>query len=182
MGFYLELRPGQKPHEYTEGAPPSVFWALWAIAGFALLCMGLSAHMFLADLLHDGFWFDRLLVSLIYGAVPFFLLIGAKLAFVRRFVHLAPDHLRVGYRVFGRELARKIPRSEITAIDLYNQTSGPNLAVSEHDDPQYYYRGHWRVVARLRSGKTVLLDRNTERGMLRGVFRDAQAWFTSHPG
>lgn len=176
MGFYLELKRPNESNEFTEFGVPMVFWLLWAIAAFALICMGMAAHVFLGDLLESGAWYDYLLVGGIYAFIPVHLFLGFKLAFVRRFVRMEPDQLIVGFRVLGRELARSYGRQTVNSIALINQKTSPNRAQTEHDNDAYYFRGHWRVLATLKSGKRVTIDRHTEKGMLRQIFRDLEEW------
>jgi hypothetical protein len=83
MGFYLELEPASTG-EFTEKKIPSSFWVLYAIAGFALTCMFLTANSLLRDLARTGSDLDSLLVYSIVLAVPFYIAIGVKLLAFRK--------------------------------------------------------------------------------------------------
>lgn len=179
MGFYLELQRHPEPAglTYREDPPPAVFWVLYLFLGFALTCMGLAARTLLGDLARTGSTFDQGLVGLFVAFIPLYGLIGLKLGFVRRYVAIGGDTLRVGYRLGGRRLwERRLARRDIAAVEVVNQRPAPNNAPLHHDDPQYFVRGHWRVVARRRDGKSVTLDRNTDREPLLPLAEDAQAW------
>ena len=96
MGFYIDLAPvGFDLERFEEGSIPSVFWVLYAITGFALLCMGLAAHSLLGDLAKMGSGLDLALVFLILSAVPVYVLIGFKLGALRRFVSFSASVLPV---------------------------------------------------------------------------------------
>ena len=163
MGFYMELSPTQTPGEFAEKEVPPVFWVLYLIAGFALACMAGAAHLLLWDLAKSGSWFDILLVGTIFLAIPAYILIGIKLAGVRKFVWLSPGKLVLGFRFFGRPIVRKELREEdVAGIDLHNKKPTPNLAPEQHDDPQYAIRGHWRVSVKTKKGRDIVVDRHTE--------------------
>ena len=49
-------------------------------------------------------------------------------------------------------------------------------AAIHHDDGQYFIRGHWRVIALLKNGKQLTLDRHTEKGALTLLYRNLCLW------
>jgi hypothetical protein len=189
MGFYFEMLPHGAPsdgpaREYAEIQTPPVFWVLYLIGGFALLCMGLAANRLLYTLVREGNSFDRFVVSLIFFAVPLYLLIGIRFSFVRKYIAFNPEDITFGFRL-GNNLSwpiwtRRIPRGTVADIDCINQRPTANLAPKRHDDSQYYIRGHWRVGVVLKNGKFVTLDRHTEKEALAEVFQSLKRWFGSN--
>lgn len=178
MGFYIELNPvGDSGQEFRETEIPPVFWMLYLIAGFALLCMGLAAHTLLKDLARIGSGWDLAIVYAIISAVPFYFLIGFKLGALRRFVRFTDGTLAVGYQIGKTPFReRKIAKKQIQEILLVNLRPSPNLAPQRHLDAQYYIRGHWRVVALLKNGKRIALDRHTEKGALEPLYKNLCTW------
>ncbi len=170
MGFYIDLKP-LSAGEFKETEVPFAFWALFAIAGFALLCMGLASHMLLADLVKAGNAFDFTLVALIFLSVPFYFLIGLKLVFVKKFVSIQSRTVRMGYK-FGKKTfwQRLIPLSEVESVDLVNKRPTKNVAPVFHNDQQYHIQGHWRVLLNLKSKKTVVLDKHTDVDALKPLY------------
>lgn len=180
MGFYLELQKNAGDGVYRESKVPSVYWVLYGIAGFALLCMGGAAHALLWDLAAAGSTFDKFLIGLIVAAVPGYLAVGAKMAFFRKYVEIIPNEIHTGFEAFGlRPLNRKIAKSEAKAIFFTNQRPSPNLASKRYDDPQYQIRGHWKVGVALKSGKEVTLDRHVEQDMLVDFAEELKTWLQS---
>jgi hypothetical protein len=178
MGFYLDLKKAPDRPEYAEREIPSVFWVLYAIAGFALLCMGGAAYSLLGDLLRTGSAWDRLLVGMIVASVPFYLLAGVKLAGTRKFVAFAGDELRFGFRLFGWVVKqRRFSRTQISEVILFNRRPSPNQAPRSHQDSQYYIRGHWRVAIGTTPGKVITLDKNTEKAALEPLYQDLMHWW-----
>ncbi len=189
MGFYLELRPNGPAAqesatngyfaEFYEQTPPPVFWLLYGVAGFALVCMGLAAYSLLGDLAKSGSFFDTLLVACIFSSVPFYFLIGLKLVGFRKMVRISGDELVVGFQFLRKiRFAKRVNRSQIKDISLINQRPRPNVAPGQHDDPQYYIRGHWRVVVELRNGKSIVVDRHTEKGALEPLSLSLMNWLS----
>ncbi len=177
MGFYIEMRKSPTPGGFLESPPPAVFWALYAFAGFALGCMGGAAHTLLGDLAKSGSAFDRGLVWSIWAMFPVYLLIGLKLWAVRRFVLFEKDGITFGYHFFKRRfLERHVSRGDLADFNLVNHRPHPNLAPTQHEDSQYYIRGHWRVVVTNREGKDFVLDRHTEKGALGPLYRELRHW------
>lgn len=179
MGFYYEMSrvPLDGATEYAEGKTPGVFWALYGFLGFALICMGLAAYALLGDLMRSGDWFDKLLVWTLYACGPFYLLTGLWLASSRRFVRVEGDELLVGRRLGKRRMwSRAFSRVQLVAIELLNRKPASNYAPTHHDDPQYYIRGHWRLVAWKKAGGHVTLDKHTERAMLEPMTAELQRW------
>ena len=169
-------RQADRP-EFTESEVPYVYWVLYGLAGFALSCMGLAAYSLLWDLAQKGSWFDLGIIGVILAAVPFYLVIGAKMAFTRKFVRFEGDFLEVGFRFMGRPLwVLRTERSGISSVELLNLRTTPNLAAAEHDDPQYQIRGHWRIVVTAKSGKKMVVDRHTEKEMLVPLFEAISSW------
>jgi hypothetical protein len=177
MGFYLELRHVPSLEEFSESEIPRAFWALYLIAGFALICMGLAAHTLLGDLLRMGSFWDWALVTLILLTLPIYFLIGLKLGGIRKFISTQGNELQVGYRCFGKKLFfRRTAVSEIKEITLYHKARSTNFAPQEHEDAQYYVRGHWRVGALLKNGKQFTLDRHTEEAALVPLADTLRVW------
>lgn len=177
MGFYIDLVPvGPRMERFEESAIPSVFWVLYGILGFALLCMGTAAHAVLGDLLKIGSTFDLVVLSLIFSALPIYLLLGIKLLFVRKFVSLDRETLKRGFRFAGKEvLVKRFSKRDAEEILLVNRKPSPNVAVRVHDDSQYHLRGHWRIL--LRSGnKYFTLDKHTDPGALEPLYRQVLSW------
>ena len=178
MGFYLDMTPAAAAGTYRETEVPKVFWMLYFFAGFALACMGAAAFTLLKDLISIGSAWDQAIVGIILAAVPFYLAIGFKLAFIRKFVDYRGDALRVGYAVWGKPLVeRKVGRRDIVDIQLLNQRPTSNLAPKQHRDAQYYIRGHWRILVAKAGGKTLVVDKHTEKEALEPLFQDLQKWW-----
>lgn len=164
---------------YAETEVPSSFWMLFAVAGFALACMGGAAFTVLQDLAKMGGTFDQLLLLAIAMAVPCYLLIGAKLALVRKHIDFSGDVLKISFRI--KEIAlwsRSLPRSGIKEFRLENQIPTQNLAPRQHGDTQYYIRGHWRLVCTSFSGRHFILDKNTEKESLEPLLIELQHWLS----
>ena len=178
MGFYIDLNPvGVNGSEFRETEVPPVFWFLYVIAGFALLCMGLTAHTLLRSLAKTGAGFDLILVSLILGFVPFYFLIGFKLGILRKAVSFSGEKLFTGHLWGGKPfLQKKLNRTDIKEILLVNLKPSPNVARVSHDNTQYFIRGHWRVIAVTRDGKQFTLDRHTEKGALDPLYQALVGW------
>ena len=172
MGFYLELKACEDNRGYREAHVPAVYWFLFLFTGCALLGMGLSAHSVLGRLAAEGGAFDRALLAALGLALPFYLLVGLKLAFVRKEILFGDDSVESGYRVGSLWLFRRVIRREaIAEVQVVNHRPGTNLAVREHSDSQYHLRGHWRLVLKLKSGRVHTLDRHTEEAALEPLRR-----------
>jgi len=170
MGFYLELGPAGQ-NEYREHSVPPVFWILYGLAGFALCCMFGAAYTLLGDLARAGSTFDRVLILSILSAVPFYLAIGVKLAWIKKFVRFDGAGLTVGFRLGKWEFwKRSTTWSSIQSIELVNQRPTANLAVRQHGDAQYHIRGHWRILVKEKAGKEFVADRHTEKEMLEPLY------------
>jgi len=185
MGFYFEMSPQGAANDsrvsgFAETQIPPVFWVLYLIAGFALLCMGLAANHLLATLLKEGTAFDRGIVSLIFFSVPFYLLVGVRFTFVRKFIAFETDSIAFGFRLGNLNLRKRTVRGEaVSSVELMNRRPTSNLAPKRHGDSQYYIRGHWRVGLILRSGKFVTLDRHTEKEALEPIYESLKEWFSA---
>lgn len=184
MGFYLELRrQNTLPLEFSEEEIPVSFWFLFIVAGFALACMGAAAFTLFGDLWNRGDGWDKLLILTIFSSVPFYLAIGFKLFCVRKFVQLDGDTLKMGFRIGNLRWAlRKLTRSQIRNIDLNNRRPTSNLAPREHDNPQYYIRGHWRLMAQPTTGREFALDKHTEKEMLEDLNQAVVSWWKGEKG
>lgn len=178
MGFYIELKKtDSNGQEFKELSPPQVFWTLYGLAGFALTCMGLAAHALLAKLLTTGDVWDLILVGSIIAAVPIYLLIGIKLAWVRKFIRFQEDTLVSGYTLWNYPLPLlKLKKDEVDDLLLVNHRPSANVAPAQHEDSQYYIRGHWRILLKTKSGKLITLDRHTEKGALHSLQNSVRAW------
>ena len=187
MGFYIEMKKsnplGLGGEEFKEASTPQVFWALFGLAGFALTCMGLAAHSLLSTLLKTGDIWDLLLVSAIFSCVPIYLTIGLKLIWVRRFVSFNSNTLVLGYR-FGHFpfWFRRVSKQQVVLAELVNLRPSSNLAPLQHRDSQYFVRGHWRLVLKLRNGKRLNLDRHTEQGALLPLYHSVLNWLNPGSG
>lgn len=176
MGFYLELFPVAGETEYREQAVPNVFWILYGLAGFALACMFGAAYSLLGDLAKAGSTFDRALIGSILSAVPIYVLLGVKMAWVRKFARYDARGVEVGHRLAGKTLWKRfVPWAEVKSVELVNQRPTANLAPRQHGDAQYYIRGHWRLLLVTRENKEVVLDRHTEKEMLEPLFTDLRS-------
>lgn len=177
MGFYIELLPSSpQMNRFQENAIPPIFWILYGIAGFALFCMGAAAHAVLGDLLKAGSTFDLVILSLIFSAVPLYLLIGFKLLFVRKFVSIEEGILQFGYTVAGKPVrVRRFSPGGVEAVLLLNRKPSPNVAVRIHEDSQYHLRGHWRVFLQV-GKKFITLDKHTEKGALEPLYLRVLYW------
>ncbi len=181
MGFYLELRKAvvDGSIEFREQVPPPVFWLLYFVAGFALVCMGAAAYALLGDLVRSGSFWDVLIVAVILSAVPLYLLLGLKLMSLRKKVLFTDDKITCGFQWRKRLFFRvEVPHSDAREVVILNQRPAPNVAPSHHDDRQYYIRGHWRVGIQLKNGKTVILDRHTEKEALEPLRLQLENWIT----
>ena len=180
MGFYLELRPrqtGSFVDEFVEQAPPPTYWALFLIAIFALICMALAAHPVLDGLLAQGSSVDWVLVFVLVIIVGIFVFVGLKMAFLRKFLRFRNTELDAGYYWAGVPLvSRRWSRSEINEVVLFNYQPAPNLAPQTHQDSQYYIRGHWRLLVKLKSGRIFVLDKHVEREAMEPLFLALQDW------
>lgn len=177
MGFYLELKPVAGGGAYHEEGIPGYFWALFGFAGFALACMGGAAYALLWDLARSGSAWDQLLVGVIFAFLPFYLVIGFKLAFMRRFVDYRGEELRIGFQVGkSRWFEKRVNRKDIQEILFINQRPAGNVAPVQHKDKQYYIQGHWRLIALRRNGKKILIDRHTEKAMLEPLHKAILVW------
>jgi hypothetical protein len=180
MGFYIELKKtNDSGTEFIEQNPPPVFWTLYGIAGFALTCMLLAAHTLLTKLLNTGDPFDLFLVGSLFLVVPLYLIIGFKLACVRKYLQFTPDQLVIGYSIGRKKWNTKIlRRAEMTEVLLINQKPSSNVAPAHHTDPQYYIRGHWRLILKDKMGKSVTLDKHTEIGALKSLENSTKIWMS----
>jgi len=178
VGFYFDLRRvATVSGSYCELGAPVSFWALYGIAGFALICMGGAAYYVLADLAQVGTIWDRAIVILILLAIPAYFVVGVKLAVVRRFVLFSGDTIKVGYRFSKTPVFQKsLTRDQIAKIELINQRPSKNVAPSQHEDAQFYVRGHWKILLTERNKRKVVIDRHTEKGALEGLFEYLLAW------
>lgn len=178
MGFYIELKKAEgQVSEFREQKPPQVFWTLFGLAGFALTCMGLAAHSLLRTLLNTGDPWDLAMVGAILGFVPFYLALGIKLLWVRKFIVFKPDSLVMGYRLGNKAFNFKtVKKSEVAEFFLINQKPSANVAPAQHADSQYYIRGHWRLILKTQTGKLVTLDRHTEKGALHSLQNSVRDW------
>ncbi len=180
MGFYYELNPNPTtPSEYLEARTPRVFWVLYGILGFALACMAGAALHVLADLAKTGAALDEALYYGFLSLFPGYLLLGLYLALVRKFVR-AEKRLEVGARVVGCTVfKRSFNKEKIAGFELINYKPSQNTAVSQHDDSQYYFQGHWRIIARLKNGKTPVIDRHNEKEALAPLWQFLANWLKS---
>lgn len=178
MGFYLELKKTDSQGlQFKEQNPPPVFWTLYGLAGFALSCMGLAAHSLLFQLVSNGDPWDLLLVGSIMTAVPIYLGIGFKLLWVRKYILFSHDQVQIGYTIgSGSFTIRTLKRSDVVDVYLINQKPSSNVAPTHHEDPQYYIRGHWRLILKTKNGKLVPLDRHTEKGALESLLNSSTSW------
>lgn len=179
MGFYIELKKiDSLGNEFREQNPPPVFWTLFGIAGFALTCMFLASHSLLEKLLNNGDPIDLFLVGILFITIPVYFIIGFKLACLRKYLLFTPSKLSMGYSIGTTKLtARTVNRLEIDEVLLINQKPSANVAPSHHTDPQYYIRGHWRLVLKTHKGKIVTLDRHTERAALQLLEATTKTWW-----
>lgn len=178
MGFYLDLKQSEKkPDFYLEASPPVSFWLLYGLGCLALIGMMLAAHSIMGDLLKQATLWDWGLVSLGSLALLIFLGAGIKLFALRKFIRRSGSWLEVGYYFLGQPICTwKINSKDIHEISVVNQRPAPNLAPQFHDDPQYYIRGHWRLVVSTAKGKTKVLDKHVEREALLPLLSWLSQW------
>lgn len=178
MGFYIELKKTDSAgQEFKELSPPQVFWTLYGLAGFALTCMWIAAHSLLFKLLTTGDAWDLILVGSIIAAVPIYILIGIKLAWVRKFIRFQGDTLVCGYMLWTYPLTLlNLKRAEVEDLLLVNRRPSANVAPAQHADSQYYIRGHWRILLKTKSGRLITLDRHTEKGALHSLQNSIRTW------
>jgi hypothetical protein len=178
MGFYIELKKTDaQGNEFREQKPPQVFWTLFGLAGFALTCMGLAAHALLRKLLTTGDPWDLAMVGAILSFVPFYLAIGIKLLCIRKYIEFAPQDLFIGYRIGNSTFRFKtVKKTDVGEVLLINQKPSANLAPAQHTDPQYYIRGHWRLILKTKNGRLITLDRHTEKGALNPLENRVKEW------
>jgi hypothetical protein len=181
MGFYIELKKTEASGDkFLEQSPPQVFWTLYGLAGFALTCMGLAAHSLLLTLLNTGDPWDLLLVSSIFSAIPIYLLIGIKLLWIRKFITFNHDNLEMGFSLWkSRFLVSKLDKQKIAEVLLVNERPSANVAPVQHDNSQYFIRGHWRLLVKTKDGKNIILDRHTEKGALHSLQNKVRSWTNS---
>jgi len=179
MGFYLELVPEPtKSKEFKEVSPPTTYWILYAIAIFAVGCMMGAAHHVLGGLLAAGSIWDWMILGVLGLVFLLFGAIGFKMAALRRFIRVEGDQLQTGYFCLGYPLVlRKANRDEVREIVLLNQKPAPNLAPQFHDDPQYFIRGHWRVIVYPKHTRPILIDKHVEKEALELVHQWVNAWW-----
>jgi len=162
MGFYIDLRP-VKEGEFKETEIPFAFYALFAIAGFALLCMGLASHMLLADLVREGDVFDYLLIGTILMFIPFYFAMGIKLFFIKKFVSIQNEQVIYGFTFSGKTFYKKeFNIKDISKVELLNKRPTKNIAPVMHNNVQYHINGHWRLIVCLKNGKSITLDKHTD--------------------
>ncbi len=170
MGFYIDLKP-VGTGEFKETEVPFAFYTLFAIAGFALVCMGLASHMLMADLVKVGTAFDFILIGSIAMSVPFYLLMGVKLFFIKKFVSIKNGLVCYGFTFRGKVFYKKqIRLSDATSVALINKRPTKNVAPVMHNNVQYHINGHWRLVLNLKNGKAVVLDRHTDVDALKPMY------------
>lgn len=174
MGFYLELRQsGKSKHQndFIEQAPPATYWALFLIGVFALVCMSLAAHSVLGGLLNQASFLDWILFFILFLVLALFVFIGLKMAFLRKFIRVRNKSLELGYYIGKIPLVMyRWHRNSVLALDIVNHRPAPNLAPQHHNDPQYYIRGHWRLVLKTNKNKVKVLDKHVEREALEALF------------
>lgn len=176
MGFYTEIAKG-RPGFYLEGAVPPVFWTLFAIAGFALICMWGAAHSLLFSLADTGNWYDQALVWIFALMVVVYVGFGVKFAWVRKFVHFEGSRIAWGFRFGDRVVYEKqLEREEIAQIVLTNHKPSGNRGEQTHDNASYHYRGHWQIRAVLNSHGYVILDKNSDKEPLEPLYEELRAW------
>lgn len=177
MGFYLEMRRSGTRREYGEHEIPPAYWFLFAVAGFALSCMGAAALTVMRDLVAMGNLFDKALIALILSSVPLFLFLGLKLLGIRRYVAFDGNTFELGHRFFGRPLwVKRIARDQIEEIEIRNDRPSPNLALLHQDDPGYVVRGHWKVLVKPKTDKPLVADRHVERAAIEPLYQDLLNW------
>ncbi|MBM4317011.1 MAG: hypothetical protein FJ116_05975 [Deltaproteobacteria bacterium] len=178
MGFYIELKKtGDSDNMFLEQSPPQVFWTLYGLAGFALTCMGLASHSLLITLLSTGDPWDLLLVGSVFSTVPIYLLIGIKLVWIRKFITFNHDNLEMGFYLGSRRFfISKLDKQNAAEVLLVNERPSANVAPVQHDNSQYYIRGHWRLLVKTKDGKDIILDRHTEKGALHSLQNKVRSW------
>jgi hypothetical protein len=181
MGFYLEIVPEPlKREEFREVPPPKTYWILYGIAVFAVGCMMAAAYQVLGDLLSAGTVWDWLILGVLALVILLFGAVGFKMAALRRFIRLVGKQLQTGYFCFGYPIVlRKVNRDEVKEVSLFNHKPAPNLAPQFHDDPQYFIRGHWRVMVYPTRRRPILIDKHVEKEALESIYQWVSTWWKS---
>lgn len=175
MGFFLELGE-EKPRYYAEARIPLIFWELYAVLGFALLCMGIAAFSIFSDLLSADQLLDKFLVGSFALFVVMYILVGIKLAWIRKFVDFSEDTVKWGFRAKNWILfSRQLPKKSVASFGLEHSSPTQNTAPQLHTDAQYYIQGHWRLILHAPE-RDFLIDRSTEREALEPLLIQLQDW------
>lgn len=176
MGFYFDFNKLSET-EFNESKTPLVFWGLYLLLGLSLLGMGLSAHRIIGELYTHGTWLDRLVILIVpLISIPLYLLTGIRLIWVKKFLLLGSS-LEVGYRIGTHSfLIHKVRKEEIESIELSPNLSSPNLAPLLQSDSEYFAKGHWQVLLRLKTGQLYRIDRHVERDALVELFETLNVW------
>ena len=174
MGFYFELEPAAI-NCYQEMRTPTIFWGLYGLCGFALMCMGLAAYSILGTIYRNGSTIDVALVASFIAVISVYVLIGARLVGIRKYV-IFEDALRIGFKFFNYCVTQTaIPKSDIAQFEIRHSSPSSNVAPSLHQNRQYFMQGHYLLLAKLRSGRTIVLDRSVEAEALLSLKSDLSA-------
>ncbi|MCB0405520.1 MAG: hypothetical protein KDD51_12110 [Bdellovibrionales bacterium] len=154
-----------------------MFWTLYAILGFALACMSGAAFTILREMAAKGDSLDRTLYYLFLCTLPLYLVLGVRLLWVRKFIQIDDESISWGFRL-GRWIfyRRSVKRAHVAHVLFLSKVPSPNMAPQIHDDPQYYFQGHWRLVLRLKTGGEIRLDRHNERAALQDLYDWVSGW------
>lgn len=184
MGFYLELAPHRERNkEFIEVAPPVTYWVLYAIGIFAIACMLAAAHQVLGGLLSEGTVLDWLILAILGFVFVLFAAVGFKMAALRRFIRVQSAQLQIGYFCFGYPvILRQIGRGQVKEVILLNQKPAANMAPRFHDDPQYFVRGHWRVLVYPNQQRPILIDKHVEKEALESIYHWVHTWWKDATG
>ncbi|NBX91884.1 MAG: hypothetical protein EB078_05625 [Proteobacteria bacterium] len=181
MGFYLELVPQENnTREFRELPPPSSFWVLYLVGIFALSCMGAAAYAVLGGLFSQASLLDGIILGTIAGFLLLFAAVGFKMLALRKFIRWPENRLQVGFLIFGQPwILKSFVRREIETVEVVNHKPAPNRAPDFHDDPQYFVKGHWRLILVLKNKKTFVLDKHVEREAIQPLYNLVSSWFAA---
>ena len=169
MGFYFELNR-VSDQEFSESAPLGAYWFLYAVGGFALLCMGLSAWSLIWQMIHSREIWDQMLIAGVLSFIPLYVIVGLKLFAIRKYIRWDKGRLEWGYRLLKWPIfSRRVSEKDILGIEMVHQNRTGNLAPHIHENKEYYINGHWRIVLRS-AKKNWVVDKHTDREALIPLF------------
>ena len=176
MGFYTRFFPRQERLWVQSNYSP-VVWGLLFFTALALAAMTAAAFPVAEQLWVQAFFWDRFLILLFLSLLFLFLLVFFFCLGVRKFVALRDDALEVGFFFHKMPFCVKhISRENLVRFSLERKGSSPNRAYMERTHPDYYNKGHWRIVAEEKGGGKTVIDREVEREALEDFYHALESW------